>query len=135
MAVIDSDLPDGDGIELCQWLSEQRQSLILILSARNQEGDVVRGLKAGADDYLTKPFGMQEFLARVEALARRLRIAVAPLSLDYGDLKNRSGLSVGVEFEGSYIDLTPQEFRLTLCVGTGRRHAPQSLGAVTSCLA
>ena len=111
LAVIDSDLPDGDGIELCQWLSEQRQSLILVLSARNQEGDVVRGLKAGADDYLTKPFGMQEFLARVEALARRLRIAVAPLSLDYGDLKIDLAQR-RVEFQGNYIELTPQEFSL-----------------------
>lgn len=111
LAVIDSDLPDGDGIELCQWLSQQRQSLILMLSARNGERDVVEGLKAGADDYLPKPFGMQEFLARVEALVRRLRVNCAPLHLDYGDLKIDLAQR-RVQFQGEFIDLTPQEFNL-----------------------
>jgi len=87
LAIIDSDLPDGDGIELCRWLDQQKQSLILILSARNGEKDVVNGLKAGADDYLRKPFGMQEFMARVEVLTRRLGSRAAPLHLDYGQLK------------------------------------------------
>lgn len=111
LAIIDSDLPDGDGIELCQWLFQQRQSLILILSARNGERDIVRGLKAGADDYLTKPFGMQEFLARVETLVRRSRVTAAPLYLDYGDLKIDL-VQRRVQFKGDFIDLTPQEFSL-----------------------
>lgn len=58
-----------------------------MLSAQTTEKDVVKGLKAGADDYLKKPFGMQEFLARVESLLRRFRTNNAPLSLDFGDLK------------------------------------------------
>lgn len=111
LVIVDSDLPDGDGVELCRTLWEQRQSLILILSARNGEKDVVDGLKAGADDYLKKPFGMQEFMARVEALIRRLRMASVPLYLDYGaikiDLAQRR-----VQFRGEYIELTPQEFSL-----------------------
>jgi two-component system OmpR family response regulator len=111
LAIIDSDLPDGDGLELCKWLFMQRQSLILILSARNGEGDVVKGLKAGADDYLTKPFGMQEFMARVETLTRRLRLSAAPLQLDYGDLKIDL-VQRRVLYQGEYIDLTPQEFSL-----------------------
>lgn len=111
LAVIDSDLPDGDGIELCEWLSQQRQSLILMLSARDSERDVVGGLKAGADDYLCKPFGMQEFLARVESLIRRLRVSCAPLHLDYGDLKIDLAQR-RVQFQGEFIDLTPQEFSL-----------------------
>jgi two-component system OmpR family response regulator len=111
LAVVDSDLPDGDGIELCHWLYEQRQSLILILSARNGEKEIVRGLKAGADDYLTKPFGMQEFMARIEALTRRMRVASAPLHLEYGDLKIDL-VQRRVEFKGEFIDLTPQEFSL-----------------------
>lgn len=109
--MIDSDLPDGDGIELCEWLSQQRQSLILMLSARDSERDVVGGLKAGADDYLCKPFGMQEFLARVESLIRRLRVSCAPLHLDYGDLKIDLAQR-RVQFQGEFIDLTPQEFSL-----------------------
>jgi len=111
LVILDSDLPDGDGIEFCYWLGQQRQSLILMLSARNTEGDIVRGLKAGADDYLKKPFGMQEFMARVEALIRRVRVTAAPLSLDYGDLKIDL-VQRRVRFKEEFIDLTPQEFSL-----------------------
>ena len=111
LVILDSDLPDGDGIEFCRWLQQQRQSLILMLSARNTESDIVTGLRAGADDYLTKPFGMQEFMARVEALIRRVRVTAAPMSLDYGDLKIDL-VQRRVRFQDELIDLTPQEFSL-----------------------
>jgi two-component system OmpR family response regulator len=111
LVILDSDLPDGDGIEFCRWLQQQRQSLILMLSARNTESDIVTGLKAGADDYLTKPFGMQELMARVEALIRRNRMASAPVSLDYGDLKIDLAQR-RVRLKDEFIDLTPQEFSL-----------------------
>ncbi|MBD1922142.1 response regulator transcription factor [Microcoleus sp. FACHB-831] len=111
LVILDSDLPDGDGVEFCRWLQQQRHSLILMLSARNTESDIVTGLKAGADDYLTKPFGMQEFLARVEALIRRIRVTSAPASLDYGDLKIDL-VQRRVRFKEEFIDLTPQEFSL-----------------------
>jgi two-component system OmpR family response regulator len=111
LAIIDSDLPDGDGIELCRWLYQEHQCLILMLSARNTEKDVVNGLKAGADDYLRKPFGMQEFMARLEALIRRIKTPVAPLHLEYGDLKIDLAQR-RVQFQNQYIDLTPQEFSL-----------------------
>lgn len=111
LVVLDSDLPDGDGVELCRWLYQQRQSLILLLSARNSQSDIVKGLKAGADDYLSKPFGMQEFMARIEALLRRLRMATAPLSLNYGDLKIDL-VQRRVQLKEESIDLTPQEFSL-----------------------
>ena len=115
LVILDSDLSDqdgdGDGLKLCKWLHAQRQSLILILSARNSEKDIVRGLNAGADDYLTKPFGMQEFMARVEALRRRLRVACAPLYLDYGDLKIDL-VQRRVQYRGDFVELTPQEFSL-----------------------
>ena len=111
LVVLDSELSDGDSFEFCRWLQRQQQPSILMLSARNAEADIVAGLKAGADDYLTKPFGMQEFLARVEALIRRNRTPVAPAYLDYGtlqiDLVQRR-----VRFQGEFIDLTPQEFSL-----------------------
>ncbi|NEP02975.1 MAG: response regulator transcription factor [Symploca sp. SIO2E9] len=111
LVILDSDLPDGDGVEFCRWLEQQRKSLILMLSARNAESDIVAGLKAGADDYVTKPFGMQEFLARVEALVRRARATAAPMSLDYGDLKIDL-VQRRVRFKDEFIDLTPQEFSL-----------------------
>jgi two-component system OmpR family response regulator len=111
LVILDSDVPDGDGVEFCSWLQQQRLSLILMLSARNTENDIVKGLRAGADDYLTKPFGMQEFLARVEALIRRGRVTVAPISLEYGDLKIDL-VQRRVRFKEEFIDLTPQEFSL-----------------------
>jgi len=76
------------------------------------EKDVVNGLKAGADDYLKKPFGMQEFMARVEVLTRRLGSRAAPLHLDYGQLKIDLAQR-RVQFRGEYIELTPQEFSLS----------------------
>ncbi|MEM1370407.1 MAG: response regulator transcription factor [Cyanobacteria bacterium P01_H01_bin.15] len=111
LIIMDSDLPDGSSVEFCRRLHHQGQSLILMLSARNLEKDIVAGLHAGADDYLAKPFGMQEFLARVQALARRQRTATAPLTLQCGplsiDLVQRR-----VCASGEFIDLTPQEFSL-----------------------
>lgn len=111
LIILDSELPDGDGIELCQWLHQSHQPLILILSNKTSEKDVVKGLKAGADDYLKKPFGMQEFLARVESLVRRFRLNNTPLSLDFGSLKIDL-VQRRIEYLGEIIDLTPQEFSL-----------------------
>lgn len=111
LVIMDPDLKDGNGLELCQWLYHQRQSLILVISAKDTTQDIVNTLHLGADDYLRKPFGMQEFLARAEALLRRCRSSTIPLSLQYGmltiDLVQRR-----VNYEGRYIDLTPQEFSL-----------------------
>ncbi len=111
LVVLDSDLPDGDGIDLCHWFYQQQQSLILILSARTGQSDVVAGLQAGADDYLAKPFGMQVFAARIEALLRRLRVTQVPLHLNYGDLRIDL-VQRRVCFQEQFIDLTPQEFSL-----------------------
>ncbi len=111
LVILDSDLPDGDGVEFCRWLQLQQQPLVLMLSARNTEIDIVTGLRAGADDYLTKPFGMQEFMARVEVILRRKRTPVAPAYLDYGNLQIDL-VQRRVRFQGEFIDLTPQEFSL-----------------------
>jgi two-component system, OmpR family, response regulator len=111
LVIVDSDLPDGDGLEMCCWLCEQQKPLIFMLSARNNEKDIVTALKAGADDYLTKPFGMQEFLARIEALLRRMRVNAVPLFLDYQDLKIDL-VQRRVQVQGNFVELTPQEFSL-----------------------
>ncbi|WP_071516206.1 response regulator transcription factor [Geitlerinema sp. PCC 9228] len=111
LVILDSDLPDGDGLEFCSWLQQQQRSLILMLSARNAETDVVAGLQAGADDYISKPFGMQEFMARVEALLRRYRVVRPPTSLELGDLQINP-IQRRVYFQQQPIDLTPQEFSL-----------------------
>lgn len=111
LVIVDSDLPDGSGVEFCRWLRQQQHPLILILSAQSNEADIVAGLKAGADDYITKPFGMQEFLARVDALARRRSRPIPPALLNYGELRIDL-VQRRVHFQGELIDLTPQEFSL-----------------------
>ncbi len=111
LVILDAQLPDGDGLEFCRWLAQQQQSLILMLSARNSEADIVEGLKSGADDYLTKPFGMQEFMARVEALMRRNRTMIPPAMLECGLLKIDL-VQRRVRLYEAQIELTPQEFSL-----------------------
>ncbi len=120
LAILASDLPDGEGIEFCQWLYPQGNCLILMLSARISEIDLVSALQAGVDDYLKKPFGMPEFLARVAALLRRSRaMATMPTEMTYGDLRidlvrrciymrDRSL----AQHPETRIDLSPQEFSL-----------------------
>ncbi|MBE7385377.1 MAG: response regulator transcription factor [Leptolyngbya sp. SIO1E4] len=124
LVILDAQFPEGNSLEFCRWMFQQGQTYVLLLSARNTETDIVAGLKAGADDYLTKPFGMQEFLARVEALTRRLSRLNAPASLTYGPL-NIDLVQRRVRYRGAYIDLTPQEFSL-LYVLTQARGTPLS---------
>jgi len=111
--VLDRMLPGGvDGLRLLETLRSQNNNTpVLFLSAMAQVDDRVRGLKAGGDDYMTKPFAFAELLARVEALARRgkgdgpqTKVVVADLEMDL--------LSRGVRRAGQKIDLQPREFRL-----------------------
>jgi two-component system, OmpR family, response regulator len=123
LAIVDSDLPDGEGIEFCQWLYPQGNALILMLSARIREIDLVSALQAGVDDYLKKPFGMPEFLARVAALLRRSRIATTiPTDMTCGDLQidlvRRS-----VCLRNRSIDLSPQEFSLLIVLAQANGRA------------
>ncbi|MEB3273355.1 MAG: response regulator transcription factor [Prochlorothrix sp.] len=111
LIILDADLADGGGLEFCRWLRRQSPVMVLILSIHSAEADVVNGLKAGSDDYLSKPFGMQEFLARVDALTRRIRNPIPPAYLDYGDLKVDL-VQRRVKLKDETIDLTPQEFSL-----------------------
>ena len=75
LIMLDVGLPDGDGVSLCrQWRDEGVQTPILFLTAKDEELDVVRGLDAGGNDYVTKPFRMQELLSRIRALLRRNQI-------------------------------------------------------------
>jgi two-component system, OmpR family, response regulator len=110
MVVIDSDLPDGNGLSLCQWLQRQPSTRILMLSAQDSEAKIVEGLKAGADDYITKPFGMQEFMARIAVLMRRTQVAL-PSKLRFGEL-TIDLVQRQVHYTQELVDLTPQEFSL-----------------------
>lgn len=114
LAVLDLGLPDMDGIAVCRELRRLRPDLaILILTARDQEMDVVAGLDAGADDYMTKPFGLAELLARIRAHARRLETASTTPT---GRIVI-AGVSVDVEarrawLEDEELELRPKEFEL-----------------------
>jgi two-component system OmpR family response regulator len=111
--VLDRMLPGGvDGLRLLETLRGQNNNTpVLFLSALAQVDDRVRGLKAGGDDYLTKPFAFAELLARVEALARRGKGEGPQTRLVAGDLE-MDLLSRGVKRAGLKIDLQPREFRL-----------------------
>ncbi len=78
LAILDLMLPRIDGLELCRLIRRESGVPILMLTARRQEADKVLGLESGADDYLTKPFGVRELLARVKALLRRASGRAAP---------------------------------------------------------
>jgi len=107
-------LPKLDGLSLIRSLREQRvETPVLILSALGQVDDRVKGLRAGGDDYLPKPYSFSELLARVEVLARRRSVApsVEPTTYRIGDLE-LDRLSHRVVRSGQEILLQPREFRL-----------------------
>lgn len=109
---VDRMLPRIDGIEVLQRLREEGVTTpALIISALGEVDDRVRGLRAGGDDYLVKPFAFPELLARVDALARRSTIAVKETVLRVGDLEIDL-LARTVHRSGRNIDLLPREFKL-----------------------
>jgi two-component system KDP operon response regulator KdpE len=110
-AIVDLVLPDGDGIDLCRRLREWSAMPIIVLSAVGQEDEKVRALRAGADDYITKPFAPRELVARLEAVLRRVspepegrRVSAAGLEVDLA--------AHVVRRDGEEIHLTRTEFEL-----------------------
>lgn len=100
--------------DFCRQIYHDRHTFILLTGTRPHEQDIVAGLKAGADDYLVKPFGIQEFLARIEALQRRLRIVPRTPDLVSIGVLQLDLIQRSVKFRGQLLSLTPQEFSL-LC--------------------
>ena len=112
LAIIDLMLPGLDGLALIEELRRRRLTVpVIILSARRSVDDRVRGLQAGGDDYLTKPFAFAELLARVQALVRRATRAPEPTTLTVEDLV-LDLLSRRVTRGGKPLDLRPREFSL-----------------------
>ncbi|MCB0194192.1 MAG: response regulator transcription factor [Anaerolineae bacterium] len=86
LVVLDIMLPELDGLSMCRILRRELDSSIILLTARSSEVDKIIGLDSGADDYITKPFGFGEFLARIRAALRRKPNNAAPKQLESGDL-------------------------------------------------
>src|SRR5688500_3562412 len=122
LVVLDVMLPGFDGHEVCRRIQAQRPVPVLMLTARDDEADILVGLGVGADDYLTKPFRMRELVARVAALLRRVERAAelaAELagrsSTELGDLRVDTGAR-RVWVAGAEVHLTPTEFDLLVCL-------------------
>lgn len=120
LIILDIMMPEMDGWEVCQRLRELSNVPIIMLTARNIKGDIVKGLESGADDYLTKPFSAVELEARIQAVLRRSE------NTD-GKIKSRSSfysngyLTIDfdrrtVKVRGETIELTPTEFKLLSCL-------------------
>jgi two-component system KDP operon response regulator KdpE len=112
LLVLDLGLPDMDGVEVCRLARQSSKMPILVLSARGAEADKVNALDAGADDYVTKPFGAEELLARIRAALRRLEAPAPP-----DEPLVRGGLIIDRERfrvvrDGEELRLTPKEFEL-----------------------
>ncbi len=133
LIILDVMLPEKDGLEICRDLrARQVTSPILMLTARSEEIDKILGLETGADDYLTKPFSIREFMARVKAIFRRvdmLRNEEEEFpTIHAGDLvidKNKRKVTLN----GDRIDLTPKEFDLLhlLAANPGKSYSRERL--------
>jgi two-component system KDP operon response regulator KdpE len=118
-AIIDMVLPDGDGIELCRRLREWSEMPVIVLSAVGDEDAKVRALACGADDYVTKPFGPRELIARLEANLRRTTHDHDEATIEAGSLQLDLARRM-VSVEGTEVHLTPTEFDLLRALARNR---------------
>ena len=116
LALLDLQLPDGDGLALLrQWRAAGSAWPVIVLTARDQVSDRIRGLQAGADDYLVKPFDLDELLARIDAVARRSTPHAAALAQVHTGLRvDASGHQAWLD--GVAVDLTQMEWAVLGCL-------------------
>jgi DNA-binding response OmpR family regulator len=116
VVLLDLGLPDIDGVDVCRQLRQSSDTAIIVVTARGEESDRVLALDEGADDYLVKPFGLAELLARIRAVLRRGQrpggemLRHGPLTVD---LRTRK-----VTVNGGDVALTPKEFAILECLAT-----------------
>ena len=118
-AIIDLILPDGDGVEVTRARREWTQAPIIVLSAVGDEDAKVRALQAGADDYVTKPFGARELIARLEAALRRVGGGPDDPVIEVGELAIDIPARA-VRLAGEEVHLTPTEFDLLVVLARNR---------------
>ncbi len=121
LILLDVMLPTMSGFEVCRILRKESHVPILMLTARDDEVDKVVGLDLGADDYITKPFGMRELLARIRATLRRsgIRSDGGEGALEFGDVQVDTSRHVVLK-AGRQLDMTPKEFDLLAFLATNR---------------
>jgi two-component system KDP operon response regulator KdpE len=120
LVITDLSMPNMDGLELCRRLRAKSRIPIIVLSVRGEERTKVKALDAGADDYVTKPFGMEELLARVRANLRRAPSGETELAaIEAGDFKIDPG-SRTVSVKNRPVHLTPKEFELLVFMARHR---------------
>jgi DNA-binding response OmpR family regulator len=122
VVLLDLGLPDMDGVEVCRRLRKVCDAAIIVVTARGEESDRVLALDEGADDYLIKPFGLNELLARIRAVLRRSQVAGGAGS-GAGQLLQHGPLSVDlrtrkVTVAGQHIAVTPKEFAILECLAS-----------------
>ena len=115
MCILDIMLPGTDGFEICKQVREVKDIPIIMVSAKKEDIDKIRGLGVGADDYMTKPFDFRELTARVKVLLKRNKeiVADAPEQIEYADLTINLNLRE-VKRQGKAIKLSPKEYNLLL---------------------
>ncbi len=114
LVLLDWMLPNLSGIEVCRQIrrrQETRNLPVIMLTARGEEGDRIRGLNAGADDYLSKPFSYKELIARIHAVLRRIRPALEEETLNFHDIEMNMATH-RVTRDSRSVHLGPTEFRL-----------------------
>ncbi|MEY9934744.1 DNA-binding response OmpR family regulator [Catenulispora sp. GP43] len=118
LIVLDVMLPGFDGLEVCRRIQAERAVPVLMVTARDDESDLIEGLRTGADDYLTKPFSMRELIARVHALLRRVERAAELGSGGNGGPAESNVVPIGTGFgPGTAAVRTPQPLRF-MAIGT-----------------
>jgi DNA-binding response OmpR family regulator len=123
LILLDIMLPGIDGIEVCRLLRREMDIPIIMLTAKSREIDKVVGLEVGADDYITKPFGMLELLARVRAALRRVRSEVQKQEIIRAGGIEMDTASHLVRVDGNEVTLRPKEFELLRVLLTNRGRA------------
>ena len=117
LVVLDVAMPEMDGFEVCKRVRSEKNVPIIMLTAKSEEIDRVIGLELGADDYITKPFSVREFLARVKAVWRRVQLDEVPKTSALHNEMILDGLSINIEQrrvnrDGKKVELSPKEFDL-----------------------
>ena len=123
LVILDISLPEMDGIEVCRQLRTKSAVPIMMLTAKSEEIDRVLGLEMGADDYITKPFSVREFIARVKAVFRRTKMTAERSEVQQGTILEFESLTVDIEkrkviVRGQKVELSPKEFELLVLMAS-----------------